>query len=129
MAQECATCLYQRKLYCTLRHIYVDEDRPACEWYKGTERELIYMDEYMRIIRIGSYIVLISRFGFATTGNLEDWQDCMAALKEASIKIGRIWKRDGLPTDSAAAPHDELVTKAVDFMIDHGLHFYQGDEE
>ena len=129
MAQVCATCLYQRKLYCTQRHIYVDEDRPACDGYKGTDRELIYMDEDVRIIRIESYIVLISRFGFTTTGNFEDWWDCMAALKKASIRIGHIWERDSLPADSAKLPHDELVTKAINFMISHGLNFYQGDEE
>lgn len=77
--------------------------------------EMIYTADDFCIVRVGSFIVLLSKFGFATTGNLNDWLGCMTDLSFANIAVKTTWDKLGLPADAEDSPgHNKLVVAAAE---------------
>ena len=77
--------------------------------------EMIYTADNFCLVRVGSFIVLLSKFGFATTGNRADWNERLGDLKAADADIQEIWAKLGLPNTPDDSPgHDKLVVAAAE---------------
>lgn len=76
--------------------------------------ERIYTAVDFCIVRVGSFIVLLSKFGFSFSGTREDWDKCLEDLSYANNVIQHEWQSKGLPTNPQDSPgHDKLVAAAV----------------
>ena len=76
--------------------------------------EIVYPADDFCVVRVGSFIVLLSKFGFATTGTKADWDQCIKDLDYASECLDHDWAKMDLPTNPQNSPgHDELVIAAV----------------
>ena len=77
--------------------------------------EIVFKAWNFCIVRVGSFLVLLSKYGFSFSGNKEDWEDCLHDLKTADYNIQKKWDKLGLPADVEDSPgHDKLVVAAVE---------------
>ena len=76
--------------------------------------ERLYTADNFCIVRVGSFIVLLSKFGFSFSGNRLDWDRCLEDLSYANNVIQHEWQNKELPTNPQDSPgHDKLVAAAV----------------
>lgn len=66
------------------------------------------------IVRVGSFIVLLTKSGFSFSGSRDDWDKCLEDLSYANNVIQHEWQSKELPTNPQDSPgHDKLVVAAV----------------
>ena len=88
--------------------------------------EMVYTADNFCIVRVGSFLVLLSKYGFSFSGNMEDWESCLNDLKAADHILQDLWKDKGLPRDSENSPgHNYLVAKAAECAWAYGVEWFE----